>query len=248
MGVHYRNISICRIISRMKQTSSQRQFKIQMKKLFPLLLLLFLAPLASRAEEAETPNFSALFHLGGNYSTGFIPATSPAPAGGLWLGISLSNRFDGLWGMDYYTMPADLVTLSLPSPSDPQTIKLVNPRDNFALTVNVRCYLDDKWDSLHKRFNTTPYLVGGLGMDFMIDQHDWDSNSRFYNATYDLLVSMNLGGGVDFPLGDAQKWFIYAEGLDHLVFWQGLTQIFSVRTGVKVMLDGAHLDPFRKAD
>ena len=56
---------------------------------------------------------------------------------------------------------------------------------------------------------------------------------------------MNLGVGMDFPIGDQKAWFIYTEALDHLIAWNGLTQFYCVQLGVKVMLDSAHIDPFR---
>jgi len=64
------------------------------------------------AENEEMPNFSLMFHAGGNYSTGFIPSSGPGPEAGAWMGISISDRFEGLWGLDYYTMP-DMTMQSL---------------------------------------------------------------------------------------------------------------------------------------
>jgi hypothetical protein len=56
---------------------------------------------------------------------------------------------------------------------------------------------------------------------------------------------MNLGIGMDFPMDNAQDWALYAEGLDHFILWQGLTQVLDARVGVRFMLDVAHVDPFR---
>jgi hypothetical protein len=63
---------------------------------------------------------------------------------------------------------------------------------------------------------------------------------------YGPLFAINLGGGVDFPIGG--NWFFYGEFLDHLIFWEGLTQVFALRAGFKVMLDSEHIDPFRRTD
>ncbi len=197
----------------------------------------------------ETPNFSILFHGGASICQGFLGTSGPAPEGGLWLGISLSNRFDGLWGVDYYTMPSQQATLYQPSRSNPVSFFVVQPSDDFALTVNTRWYAWDKFDPIHQRFNSTPYVTAGLGMDLVIDEPAPPSTlpnpptANFYNKSYDVLFSMNLGLGMDFPLD--RQWFFYTEGLDHLIAWQELTQIYSIRAGFKVMLDSEHVDPFR---
>ncbi len=215
-----------------------------MKKTFPFLLL-FAAFSPLLAEEWEAPNFSLLGNLGGNFSTGFIAGTRPAPEAGLWVGASLSQRFDGLWGADYYSMTGPPFLIPRAIPGNAQAVTLVKPTDDLALTVNIRWYWSDKWDLYRRKFNTVPYLIGGMGMDLVVDEYPRPESVPFYNATYDLLFSMNLGAGIDMPLGDAQHWMLYAEGLDHLVFWRGTTQILTVRAGIKVMLDGEHLDPFR---
>ncbi len=194
----------------------------------------------------EAPNFSILFHTGGGLSDGFLGSGTVLPEGGLWLGIGLSNNFDGLWGMDYYSLPNQPITFTLqPSKTDPSNSKTVQPTDAIALTVNTRWYWGNKFDPLHQNFNTLPYLVGGLGMDLVVDEYPRPPNSRFYNAKFDALLSFNLGAGMDFPLGKANQWFFYSEVLDHLIIWQGLTQVMTVRLGLKVMMDSEHLDPFR---
>jgi hypothetical protein len=165
----------------------------------------------------------------------------------LWLGISLSDRFDGYWGMDYYTMPSQEVTVGLTPSKDNNfaTSENVLPTDDFALSVNVRWYLYSKYDRLHQHFNTVPYLLVGGGMDLLVDQDPAPPNSNFYGKSFDVLFGLNVGAGLDFPLGDGKQWFLYAEGMDHLIAWAGLTQIYSARLGFKVMLDSAHVDPFR---
>lgn len=220
------------------------------KPLLPAKALFFLClflPGFLRAQEKETPNFSLLFQGGAGESSGFLGSGNPAPEGGLWLGIGLSNRFDGLWGIDYYTLPNQLVNVALtPNASNSYATSMtVEPTDDVALTVNTRWYWADKYDQVHQRFNTVPYLVAGLGMDLVVDQYPRPDNTNFYSASFDALFSMNLGCGVDFPLGDGKQWILYMEGLDHLIAWQGLTQIYTVRAGIKVMLDTAHVDPLR---
>ncbi len=221
----------------------------QMRSSLKLFLVLLLLGAASPSRAQEIPNFSILLQAGGSSSQGFLGNGGAAPEGGLWLGIGLSDRFDGMWGMDYYSMPSQVVTVDLPSRSNPVSFLMVQPSDDFALTVNTRWYTADKYDFVHQRFNTVPYLIAGFGMDLVIDQLAPISTSgpppttNFYNKSYDVLFSLNLGLGMDFPLD--HQWFIYTEGLDHLIAWQELTQIVSIRAGVKVMLDSAHVDPFR---
>lgn len=216
-----------------------------MKKYF-FMGLFILAPWAFGQEAAEPPNFSILGQLGGEEVSGFLGNGGPAACGGLWLGISLSDRFDGLWGIDYFTMPNQEITVGLnPTAANPVTFMNVRATDDFSFTVNTRWYWASKYDSLHQRFNTVPYLVAGLGMDLVVDQDPRPPNSNFYSASFDALFSMNLGLGMDFPLDEGKQWFLYGEGLDHLIAWQGLTQIYSFRAGFKVMLDSAHVDPFR---
>jgi hypothetical protein len=194
----------------------------------------------------EIPNFSLMFHGGQDISTGFIPANSPGLEGGLGMGIGITNQIDGLWGLDLLTMQSTVqapITLSLPTPSQPVSLVPLQPTVDIALSVNTRLYLNDKWDFIHERFNTDPYLLVGLGMDLMVDEYPLPPNTPFYSASYDILFGMNLGAGIDIPVD--KTWFFYAEGLDHLVVWQGLTQVYILRGGFKVMLDSAHVDPFR---
>jgi len=62
---------------------------------------------------------------------------------------------------------------------------------------------------------------------------------------YDILFGVNFGAGIDFPIGNGREVSLYTEALDHMIFWQGLTQVFDGRFGVRFMLDTAHVDPFR---
>lgn len=214
---------------------------------FSMLLILFSTPLQAQTE--ESPNFSILGQLNMGQTSGFLGNGDPAPGGGLWLGIGLDNRWDGLWGLDYYTLPSQPVTeVLVPTMANDYTSFIpLQPSDDFSLSVNTRWYWADKYDERHQRFNTVPYFVGGIGMDFVVDQDEstLPPNSNFYSKSFDVLFSLNLGVGMDFPLFDAKQWFLYAEGMDHAIFWQGTTQILSGRVGFKVMLDSAHVDPFR---
>src|SRR4029077_10263688 len=101
---------------------------------------------------------------------------------------------------------------------------------DFALTVNTRWYWADKYDYIHHRFNSVPYLLVGGGMDLVVDQPPPPNDPNnpkpppitfFYNKSFDMLLSINLGVGVDFPFD--KNWMFYAEGIDHLIVWQGLT-------------------------
>ncbi len=210
-----------------------------------LFFLLFAGQ--SWAQTSEPPNFSLLGQLGAGKVTGFLGNGNPAPEGGLWLGISLSDRFDGLWGIDYFTMPNQQVAVSQTANADDNYANFmdVQATDDFSFTVNIRWYWAPKYDDIHQRFNTVPYLLVGGGMDLVVDQDPAPLNSNFYSKSFDVLFSMNLGAGMDLPLDDGKEVFIYAEGLDHLIAWQGLTQIYSGRVGLKFMLDAAHVDPFR---
>ena len=216
-----------------------------LKTLLILLIvsLIPLAPLKVLAQDREPLNFSLLFQGGPSVCDGFLGAGNPAPEGGLWLGIRLSDRFDGLWGLDYYTLPSQVIPVAYGTPTNPVTA--IMPSDDFSITVNTRWYLVNKMEERYQRFNLAPYLVGGLGMDLVIDPYPRGGNGSFYNLYFDPLFSMNFGAGLDIPLGNAKQWFLYSEFLDHMVIWQNLTQIYSLRLGVKVMLDSAHVDPFR---
>ncbi|HTC22142.1 MAG TPA: hypothetical protein VK859_14895 [bacterium] len=216
-----------------------------MKKNLLWLIFLLLGGQAA-AQTAETPNFSILGQVGMGECTGYLGNGNPAPGGGLWLGIGLSDRFDGLWGIDYFTMPNQEITVPLtPTLENPATSMLVQPTDDISLTINVRWYWASKYDRLHQRFNTVPYLIAGVGMDMVVDEDPRPPGTNLFGASFDALFALNLGVGMDFPLGDGKQWFLYGEGLDHMIAWQGLTQIYSVRAGFKVMLDSAHVDPFR---
>jgi hypothetical protein len=218
-----------------------------MKKNFlSVFCLVFCVFPAGALRAQEGLNFSLQFHAGADLSTGFIQGYQPAPSLGFWLGVSLNNRMDGLWGIDYFTMPGEAITIHMPSPSESVSQKLVQPSDDIVLSINVRWYLDDKWDRIHRRYNTVPYLLAGLGMDFLVDQADRPEGLLFYNASYDNLFGVNLGGGVNFPV--SSNWIFYTELLDRMILWQGLTQVFALRAGFRVMLDSEHVDPFRKTD
>ena len=189
------------------------------------------------------PNFGLMLHAGGGIPTGFIPGEF-GPHAGIWMGISMSDRFDGLWGLDYYTLPSNLMTVSQSNYSGPLKSIQVQPTDDVAFSVNVRWYLADKWDYVHHTYNTVPYLLVGIGMDAVVDEYPRD-NKPFWDAGYDLLFATNLGAGMDFPMDEGRSWSIYAEGLDHFIYWQGLTQVLTTHIGVRFMLDSAHVDPFR---
>ncbi len=215
-----------------------------MKKILLLVILLWGGQ--ATAQTPEVPNFSILGQLGMSKCSGFLGNGNPSPAGGLWLGIGLSDRFDGLWGFDYYSMPnLELPVTLTPTPSNPATVMLILPTNDLSFTVNTRWYWASKYDQLHQKFNTVPYFLAGFGMDMVVDEDPRPPNTTLFGASFDALFSLNLGVGMDFPLGDGKQWFLYGEGLDHLIAWQGLTQIYSFRAGFKVMLDSAHVDPFR---
>src|SRR6185369_10892090 len=139
-----------------------------MKKALLALALLFLSHQLLFAEE-EAPKFSLMVNLGSCYSTGFIPSSSPDLEGGIRAGLMLSKRVETLWGVDYHSMPNQQVTLQLPSPSNPVSFQVVQPTDDFAFSVDIRWYLSDNHNDATGTFNTTPYLVGGLGFDFLVD-------------------------------------------------------------------------------
>jgi hypothetical protein len=210
-----------------------------------VLLLLLLADQAT-AQTPEVPNFSILGQVGESECTGYLGNGNPALGGGLWLGIGLSDRFDGLWGIDYFTMPNQEITVPLtPTLENPATSMLVQATDDLSFTINIRWYWASKYDQFHQRFNTVPYLIVGTGMDMVVDEDPRPPGTNLFGASFDALFALNLGAGIDLPLGDGKQWFLYGEGLDHMIAWQGLTQIYSARVGFKVMLDSAHVDPFR---
>ena len=218
-----------------------------MRKTVSLFFIMALAAYRTCfGQTLDPPNFSILGQVGAGQVSGFLGVGNPAPSLGLWLGARLSDRFDGLWGMDYFTMPDQEIIVTLnPTKTNPAPYMTVLPTDDIALSVNIRWYLASNYDRTHQCFTTVPYLLAGGGMDLVVDQDPQPLNANFWSKSFDVLLGMNLGGGIDFPMDDGKQWFIYAEGLDHLIAWQGLTQIYVGRVGVKFMLDSAHIDPFR---
>lgn len=204
-------------------------------------------PLAAHAGYfSERPDFSLLFHGGGEEPNGFIPGSAPAAEVGGWMGINIDDHLDGFFGLDYYTMPNQPVTLAHPLS---QTPGVVQPTDDISLTIDSRWYfLNEKWDYARHHYNISPYLFTGLGIDLVIDNPpsgvDTSAGPPIFNSGYDILFSMNFGAGIDFPIGDGRGWSIYTEALDHLIFWQSTTQVFDGRIGVRFLLDTAHADPF----
>jgi hypothetical protein len=217
--------------------------KIPLPKVLLPLLLILASFQPTWADQDEMPNFGLMVHAGAGVPTGFMPGEF-GPHAGIWMGISMSDRFDGLWGLDYYTLPNIPMTITQSNFSGPLPSIEVQPTDDVAFSVNLRWYLSDKWDYVHHRYAAVPYLLAGIGMDAVVDQ-DPRLSTPFWDAKYDLLFGMNLGAGMDFPMDDGRSWSIYAESLDHLIYWQGLTQIFAGHVGVRFMLDSAHVDPFR---
>lgn len=196
------------------------------------------------------PNFSLLFHAGADYPTGFIQGYTTSFNGGAWMGASLSNRVDGFFGVDYY----DIVNVIYPGFPLPVTLlngTTVLPTNDVSISINTRWYLYDKWDNVQKRFNVVPYLVTGLAMDLLVDVYPRDViggpyyQQPFYNLPVDILFGANLGVGLDFPIDHGKDVIFYGEGIDHFIFWDGLSQIFIGQAGIKFMLDTAHVDPFR---
>ncbi|HTA77058.1 MAG TPA: hypothetical protein VK791_07870 [bacterium] len=228
-----------------------------MKKLTTLSLLLLCLTAHARADNGEMPKFSLMFHTGAEEPTGFIAATGPAPELGAWMGVSVSDRWDGFFAVDYFTMPNLPVTLSVPAtiqvlPSASNSVTVVQPTDDVSLSVNMRWYpFNNKWDYVHQRYNTSFYLLGGAGADLVIDppppvQGTVVATQGIPLATngYEILLGMNFGAGMDFPVGNGHEVSLYTEVLDHLIFWQNLTQVFDGRFGIRFMLDTAHADPF----
>jgi hypothetical protein len=213
-----------------------------------LAAALFLWVQAPALAQSEPP-FSLQGHLGVGEVSGFLGQGGPQPAGGLWLGIDLSDRFEGFWGLDYMAFPGQEIFVPLtPSKDDSRTYMYVQPTDDLSLTIDTRWYTSPKYDSFHRRFNTVPYLMGGIGMDMVVDQPGRPPGGNFFSlfsTPFDALFCVNLGAGMDFPLGRGDHWIFYAEGLDHFIAWQGLTQVFLFRGGIRIMVDSAHLDPFR---
>jgi hypothetical protein len=176
------------------------------------------------------------------------------------MGIGLSERLDTFFAIDYYTMPNLALTISgpasfvLPNSANAGATTIVQPTDDVSLSVNTRWYLfNDKWDYAHRRYNTSPYLLAGMGIDLLVDPPPPNPNLPtsapqelpLLTNNYEILFGMNFGAGIDCPLGNGHEISLYTEALDHLIFWQGLTQVFDGRFGIRFMLDTAHVDPFR---
>jgi hypothetical protein len=230
-----------------------------MKKTLLVFLLFTGLTTFAWADSDEIPNFSLMFHGGGEMTTGFIQANGPAAEVGAWMGAGLSDRWDGFFAVDYFTMPNVPITINGPAtvilPSSSIATTIVQPTDDVSLSINIRWYpFNNKWDYVHWRYNTSPYLLAGTCMDLVVDS----SNSTPGGSTtsvaqqlpvltngYDILFGMNFGAGIDFPLGNGREVSLYTEALDHMIFWQGLTQVFDGRFGIRFMLDTAHVDPFR---
>jgi hypothetical protein len=230
-----------------------------MKKTLIISILLLGLRTTALADNFEIPNFSLMIHGGAEMPNGFIQASGPGAEAGIWMGVGLSERWDGFFAIDYYTMPNLPLTINgpatvvLPSSSNPTT--LVQPTDDVSLSINTRWYLfNDKWDYAHRRYNTSPYLLAGMGLDLVVDSDNSIPGEPTTSITqqlpvltngYDILFGMNFGAGIDCPLGNGREVSLYTEALDHLIFWQGLTQVFDGRFGIRFMLDTAHVDPFR---
>jgi hypothetical protein len=230
-----------------------------MKKTLFVLLLLIGLNTPAWADSGEIPNFSLMFHGGGEMTTGFIPGYQPALEGGAWIGAGLSDRWDGFFAVDYYAMPNVPITINGPAtvilPSSSTGTTIVQPTDDVSLSINIRWYpFNNKWDYAHQRYNTSLYLLAGMGMDLVVDSDNSTSSESTTSVAqqlpvltngYDILFAMNFGVGIDFPLGNGRQVSLYTEALDHMIFWQGLTQVFDGRFGIRFMLDTAHVDPFR---
>jgi hypothetical protein len=232
-----------------------------MKKTLIILILLLGLRTTALADNFEIPNFSLMFHGGGEMPNGFIQANGPAPEAGIWMGTGLSQRWDGFFAIDYFTMPNLPLTINGPAtvilPSSSTATTIVQPTDDVSLSINTRWYLfNDKWDYAHRRYNTSPYLLTGMGIDLLVDPPPppppnpnlpppAPQEFPLITNNFEILFAMNFGAGIDFPLGNGHEVSLYTEALDHMIFWQGLTQVFDGRFGIRFMLDTAHVDPFR---
>jgi hypothetical protein len=233
-----------------------------MKKTLLVLLLFLSLNRFTWADSDEIPNFSLMFHSGGEMTTGFIPGYQPAFEGGAWMGAGLSDRWDGFFAIDYYTMPNVALTISGPASfilsnaTNAAATTIVQPTDDVSLSINTRWYpFNNKWDYAHRRYNTSLYLLAGMGLDLVVDIAPSTTTSTGTTTIaqqlpvltdgYDILFGMNFGAGIDFPIGNGREVSLYTEALDHMIFWQGLTQVFDGRFGIRFMLDTAHVDPFR---
>lgn len=227
-----------------------------MKKLTIALLLLFSWSIRAWADNGEMPKFSLMFHTGAEEPTGFIAAPGPAPELGAWMGVDVSDRWDGFFAVDYFAMPNLPLTINgpvsvvLPKSSNATTI--LQPTDDVSISVNMRWYpFNNKWDYVHQRYNSSFYLLGGVGADLVIDPpppvQGSDTPTQgipLVTNGYEILLGMNFGAGMDFPVGNGREVSLYTEALDHLIFWQNSTQVFDGRFGIRFMLDTAHADPF----
>ena len=212
-----------------------------------LRLFLFLALLPSLAlskEDKEIPTFGLLLN-GGKFFQRFHRKFRHGHCRGA--GHELDGFLD-CWGrplVAWITTPS----LTNPSPFFPPTPAnnlaqtIVQPSDDVALSVNAKWYWWSKYDYVHQTYKWVPYLTGGLGLDLVVDEYPPPPNAYFWSKSFDVLLGMNLGAGLDIPLSDA--WILYGEAVDHAIFWQGLTQIVVGRVGIKIMLDSEHVDPFR---
>jgi hypothetical protein len=173
------------------------------------------------------------------------------------MGIGISDRWDGFFAIDYYTMPNQPLTINGPAtvilPSSSTATTIVQPTDDIALSINTRWYpFNNKWDYAHQRYNSSFYLLGGMGIDLLVDPPPpvqgvapVAQQLPLFTNNYEILFGMNFGAGIDFPVGNGREVSLYTEALDHLILWQGLTQVFDGRFGIRFMLDTAHADPFR---
>jgi hypothetical protein len=228
-----------------------------MKKTLAALFFLLFSYAQVWSDSGEIPNFSLMFHGGAEIPTGFIPGTQPAPELGGWMGVGVSEQLDGFIAIDYYTMPNVPVTINGPAtavlPNSSSAVTTLQPADDIALSIDTRWYpFNKKWDYIHRCYNTSFYLFGGLGVDLLVDGPPPSASGStptqefpILTTSYDILFGMNIGTGIDFPLGNGREVSVYTEALDHLIFWQGLTQVFDGRVGIRFMLDTAHVDPFR---
>jgi hypothetical protein len=228
-----------------------------MKKSLLTLCLLLGFTTSVCADNGEMPNFSLMLHTGAAMPTGFIAGNGPGLELGAWMGVGISDRWDGFFAIDYYTMPNQPLTINGPAtvilPSSSTATTIVQPADDVALSINTRWYpFNDKWDYAHHRYNSSFYLLGGMGIDLLVDPPPPVPGAAaapqefpLITNNYEILFGMNFGAGMDFPVGNGHEVSLYTEALDHLILWQGLTQVFDGRFGIRFMLDTAHADPFR---
>lgn len=136
------------------------------------------------------------------------------------MGAGLSDRWDGFFAVDYYTMPNVPITINGPAtvllPSSSTATTIVQPTDDISLSINTRWYpFNNKWDYAHRRYNTSLYLLAGMGLDLVVDIAPSTTTSTGTTTIaqqlpvltdgYDILFGMNFGAGIDFPLETASK-------------------------------------------